>query len=195
LVRDETAFERDLAHYEGLIFSTAQRYVALVEEDLEDLQQLLRVKVWTALERYDPSRSRMSKDRFVFMVVRNQTKDWMKRRSRGEVSIDELDALDASNARGRGRARDRFEGRYLAASHDETYGAVEDDLPLVPSTLTRLELQVVCLLYRDFRQSEVARQLGIEKREVEKAVRSIRTKMADWRPSVEQDPATEAIAA
>jgi predicted DNA-binding protein (UPF0251 family) len=53
--------------------------------------------------------------------------------------------------------------------------------------LATLELRVLCLLYRDFRQSEVARQLGIEKREVEKAVRAIRAKMADWRASAGDD--------
>jgi predicted DNA-binding protein (UPF0251 family) len=42
---------------------------------------------------------------------------------------------------------------------------------------------VLCLLYRDYRQSEVARELRIEKREVERAVRAIRTKFADWKPS------------
>jgi hypothetical protein len=80
--------------------------------------------------------------------------------------------------------RERFEGQYLAAGHDDIYGDVEDEPPLIPSTLSELELQVVCLMYRDYRQTEIARYLRVEKREVEKAVRSIRTKMADWSPDL-----------
>jgi hypothetical protein len=43
---------------------------------------------------------------------------------------------------------------------------------------------VLCLLYRSYRQTEIARYLSVEKRDIEKAVRNIRTKMADWSPDV-----------
>jgi hypothetical protein len=81
--------------------------------------------------------------------------------------------------------RDRFEGRYLSADHDTAYFEAEDEPPLIPSTLTDLELQVLCLLYESYRQTEIARYLRVEKRDIEKAVRNIRTKMADWSPDVD----------
>src|SRR3954470_7263330 len=67
--------------YEGLIFSTARRYSIFVEEDLEDIQQILRVKVFRALESYDGAKApprtdgRSPRDAYVFQCVRNQAKD------------------------------------------------------------------------------------------------------------------------
>jgi hypothetical protein len=45
----------------------------------------------------------------------------------------------------------------------------------------------VLLLYRDYKQSESARHLGLEKHKMERAMRSIRQKLADWRPDTQAD--------
>lgn len=170
--------EQAIALYEGLIFATAVRYVDRVEPDLEDLQQLLRIKVWKSLEKYDPSLCRTSRNSWVFGAIRNECKDWMRyKRPRGNTSIEALGEEETWR-------RDAFEGEYLSADHDTAYFDAEDEPPLIPSTLNDLELQVLCLLYRAYRQTEIARYLRVEKREVEKAVRGLRTKMADWSPDV-----------
>jgi DNA-directed RNA polymerase specialized sigma subunit len=46
-----------LAHYEGLIFSTARLLRGHVEDDQEDVRQILRLKVWKAIRAYNPDRS------------------------------------------------------------------------------------------------------------------------------------------
>lgn len=181
--------EQAIALYEGLIFATAVRYVERVEPDLEDLQQLLRIKVWKALEKYDPALCRTSRNSWVFGAIRNETKDWLRYkrpRSEHESSIEAMTELSHGpyEANSGSWRRDHFEGQYLAAGHDETYFDIEDEAPLIPSTLTDLELQVLCLLYRNYRQTEIAGYLVVEKREIEKAMRGIRTKMADWSPDV-----------
>lgn len=171
--------------YEGLIFSTARRYSIFVEEDLEDIQQILRVKVFRALESYDGSKAlprtdgRSPRDAYVFQCVRNQAKDLLKKKPRHETYIDDVGLADD------GEGRDWFEGAFgVATTHDEVYGQIEDDDLVVPNTLTDLERRVICLLYAGYRQSEVARSLSLVKRDMERAMRSIRLKMEDWRPTV-----------
>lgn len=180
--------DRDLAHYEGLVLMTAARYVDMIDGDIEDLQQLLRIRVWKALNAFDPAKSvvprvrgrRSPRERFVFMVLRNECKDWVRwKRLRGNLSIERLEEMDTEG----GTPVSRELEQTLSTSSDVVYSEVEDELPLIPSTLNELELQVVCLLYRDYRQTEIALKLMVEKREVERAVRGIRAKMADWRPS------------
>lgn len=181
--------EQAIALYEGLIFATAVRYVERVEPDLEDLQQLLRIKVWKALVAYDPALCRTSRNSWVFGAIRNETKDWLRYkrpRARHESSLEAMTELSKGPYEPNSNSwrRDHFEGEYLSADHEETYFEIEDEAPLIPSTLNDLELQVLCLLYRNYRQTEIAGYLAVEKREVEKAVRNLRTKMADWSPDV-----------
>lgn len=170
-----------LDHYEGLIFKTAQMYAPFVDEDIEDIQQILRIKVYKALLAYDPRAPRaLERDRYVFSCMKNQAKDLLKRRKRQESFIEDL-APAADD--GRRMSRSKFEERTgQLLEHHEVYGLIEEDDVLVPNTLSDLERRIVCLLYSDYRQSEVARQLGLAKRDMERAMRSIRGKMADWSP-------------
>lgn len=181
-----------MRRYEGLIFKTAQMHAHAIEEDPEDVRQILRIKVWRGLIAYDHTRSGMSRDRFVFMVLTNQVKDLKKRKRRGELHIEDL----VADRGGRGfQARDSFDERYLSEDHEQTFGEVEDDDLVIPSTLTQLERRIVALLFRDYKQTEAARQLGLETREVERAVRSIREKLADWKPDSDEAAVPELQAA
>lgn len=182
-----------MRRYEGLIFKTAQMHAHAIEDDPEDVRQILRIKVWRALVAYDASRSQMSRDRFVFMVLTNQVKDLKKRKRRGELHIEDV-APRGRNQYGTAGQRDWFDQRYLSEDHEQVYGDVEDDDLVVPSTLTPLERRVVALLFRDYKQTEAARQLGLETREVERAVRSIREKLADWKPDSDE-PVPEPVPA
>lgn len=179
----------ELAFYEGLVFKTASMYVGIVEEDLEDIQQILRVKVWRALCTYDPARSALPVERYVFSCVRNQVKDLIKRRRRNERFIEDLATPVGENR------RDSFEFRHLRFDADEAYAAAEDGPPLLPSTLSERERELVGLLYLDFRQTEAAEILDMNRGTLERTVKSIRVKMADWRPSsltvvTEEEPRT-----
>jgi DNA-directed RNA polymerase specialized sigma24 family protein len=67
------------------------------------------------------------------------------------------------------------------------YGVVDEDDVLIPSTVTAFERRVLLLLYTgDYKQGEMALRLGVEKREVEKAIRALRDKFADWCPSASE---------
>lgn len=182
-----------LAHYEGLIFVAARQLVERgVEMELEDVQQVLRIKAYRSLERFRPERLRRvgesrdeARDRYVRMVLIDQGKDLLKRRRRGELHIEDLVKRSGSSdpAGGGYDARDRFDEQYLSASHDDVYHEVEAEALHLPSTLTQLERRVVVLLVGDYKQSEAGRRLGLDKREIEKLMRSIRMKMADWKPT------------
>lgn len=172
-----------LAFYEGLIFKTAQMTAPLVEDDLEDVQQTLRIKVWMALQAFDSTRG-YPRERWVFMLMRNQVKDILKKKRRGELCLDTVRNVSADDE----FVGDSFDEQYLAVDADSVFADVEREIPLIPSTLTDVELRVVCLLYGDFKHGEVALALSITKRDVERHVRSVRLKMADWKPE-EDTPA------
>jgi len=153
-------------HYEGLIFTHSLRIVGRVDDDLDDIRQAYRIKVWTALMAYD--RARWSDvDRWVFFCLKNAEKDMLKRRRRPEVSLEVADPGDLQGA----------------IDAEVVYAQVEADRPLLPSTLSGLELRAVVLLYRGYRQTEAARRLGIDARAMKRIVRSVRDKMADWNPA------------
>lgn len=176
--------------------ATARRYHPFVQDDFEDICQFLRIKVYRALLSYDARKARAiredgrdPRDAYVFSCVKNGAKDLFKRGQRDEVFLEDLapaSSFDSSDGRPGLKSRDRFEHEIgMTSTHEQVYGTVEDDDVLVPNTLSDLEKHVVVLLYRDYRQSEVARKLGLPKRDMERTMRSIRQKLADWRPNVE----------
>lgn len=163
----------EVAYYEGLCRKTASMYVGYVEDDYDDIVQTLRVKAWRALQSYDPSRSKLPVERYVFSCMRNQVKDILKRKRRNDTYIE--DFADA--------ARDRFEDEYLSTPHDVTFHLVEDEPPLIPSTLTAVEREVVLLLYAGYSRREMALKLSIKLGQVDVTVQAIQAKMSDWRPT------------
>lgn len=148
-----------------------------VEEDYDDIVQIFRVKAWRALESFDATRSRLPVHRYVFGCITNQSKDLVKKKKRAELYIEDVNAPRGDESRA-----DQFVARYLSADHIEIFGGVDEGSPLIPSTLTDIERQVICLLYSDYAQTEVARSLGLTRSRMERTMESIRTKMADWAP-------------
>jgi RNA polymerase sigma factor (sigma-70 family) len=178
-----------LADYEGLIFSTSARYAPILDDDAEDIQQILRMKVWRALEVFDPRRSALSEENYVFGCVRNQVKDLLKSQSRrNDARGGQLDYIDGKTE----VTRAGFELEYLSESDELVFASVEEaDYPL-PSTLSVMERAVVWLLILDFNQTEISRQLGVSRAKVRSAHQSVRDKMADWKPGVNVEPQLDA---
>jgi RNA polymerase sigma factor (sigma-70 family) len=178
-----------LGHYEGLIFTTAQRLVASgVLDEAEDIQQLLRVKAWKGLRAFDPAKARgMSVDRYIFMVIRDQAKDIAKKKRNIVLLIEDQAPAHVEHEDG---PRDAFEARYLAESDEE----IVRTPPLIPNTLSDLERAVLALLYGDYKQVEIARRLACTERDVSGAVRALRSKLADWQPAGVASEAAIAIA-
>jgi RNA polymerase sigma factor (sigma-70 family) len=184
--------DADIAAYEGLIFSTAARYAPLLDDDLEDVQQVLRVKVWQALRVYDPSRSRATEKSYVFSCVRNQVKDLLKAQSRRNEARNGSQSYveDVSDEH-----RPRFEARYLSQTAEQVFALVEDQPVLLPSTLTATEAQVVELLLLDFSRTEIAKTLGVSRDKVTALHASVQEKMADWHPGHRVERSRQPIAA
>lgn len=179
----------EIAFYEGLIRKTAAIYSPRIQEDYEDIVQILRVKVWKALLAYDPERSTQQVEKFVFSCVANQVKDLLKRKRRNELYIEEIRGTELETQ------TDVFDGRYLAVTSEQALAEAELERPLIPSTLTDVERRVLALLYADYSQRESATRLGLTRAEVERAVRGIRQKMADWQPSTTPQPVATPVAA
>lgn len=164
--------------YEGLVRRTAAKFGDRIEEEYEDLLSILRIKCWRALESYDSTRSKMPVERYVFSCLYNQVKDLLKRQRRNHLYIEDVAPSTAAKAR-----RDAFDARYLCVDEDEVFAEVVEGTPLIPSTLSPAERRVIVYLYLEYTQADIALALNLTKREVAKTVKSIRQKMADWRPS------------
>lgn len=182
----------ELAHYEGLVRKTAGIYAAYVEDDYEDICQILRVKAWRALCAYDPTRSKLPIERYVFSCLRNQVKDLLKKKRRNELFISDL-GLPSSTADSsytgtfangaEGAVHHHFEARYLSMNEEAGLDGLLDDLPTIPSTLSETERSVLALVYYGYSHTDIADRLSLSKREVAAAVREIKLKMSDWKPS------------
>ncbi len=191
-----------LGHYEGLVRKTAGRYVGRVLFDYDDICQIFRVKVWKALLAWDPRDPRILKkiatgmsedelrDRFVFMCLRNQGKDLVKRRkpetdplfiedwAGGAVSSGQWE-----NQREDGNRRDRFESRYLCVGEEEVFGEIEGEDIILPPDLTADERRVLVCMYLDYTQAETALRLGLTAKKVGAAVKGIRRKLGHLNPA------------
>lgn len=177
-----------LAHYEGLVRKTASMYVDHCEEDYDDICQIFRIKVWKALLSFDSSRvkknSKLSpekqRDRFVFACLKNQAKDLVKRVKRNWLYIEDI---APSDARGDGHGiTDRFDARYLKATEEQVFAVIEEGAPLIPCSLDDTERRVIALLYLDYNYGEIGETVEMSRNDVATVVRSIREKMADWKP-------------
>lgn len=189
------------------MFRHATRIVEIVEDDLDDIRQFYRLKAWAALRSFDADKAqstcsvcrepcadgdRCPRCKYVFICLKNAEKDMLKKRRRGHVFIeDQAPTVDRYDGDGQRRSN-WFEERFLSTDHDEVYGRVDDGQPLLPNTLSDLEVRVVVALYRGYRQSEIARSMPLAKGELDRLMVSIREKMADWRPGPEAPAARPA---
>lgn len=185
MARASSSTPTDISFYEGLCRKTASLYVGFVQEDYDDIVQVLRITVWRANVSYDRSRSKMTRERYIFMCVKNRCKDLVRKRHRPEVFLEDLAPHEDSPVEWM---------LQLATSHEQTFGDVEDELTM-PSTLTATERHIIGLLYADRTQKETAAALGLTRAEMERAVKVIRQKMADWRPGPSALPAAMPAAA
>lgn len=169
--------------YEGLVRATANVILTIaptVELSREDIEQRLRIKVWRALDTWSPAWNRPV-DKYVVNCVFNEKKDILDLKRRGEIALDSI--LLAPGEGGDHSKPSQYEQERLAVSAEQVFASVEEDDLQLPSTLTSLELRVVLLLYVQRYQTEIAIELGLSKGEMERTMRSIRAKLADWRPS------------
>lgn len=174
--------DTDHRHYEGLVISTTRLYADRLRVEAEDLEQLLRFRVWLALRSFNERRSqprqpdavRSPRETFVFLCVRNQIKDLTKSRMRKDSAMREVYLEDMA-------APEAVQYRYEARHHAQVADRL-DEVVVLPATLSPDERRVLALVYLDFSLAETARVLGIPARVVGQRMASVRQKMADWAP-------------
>lgn len=182
--------DTDIRYYEGLVQSTSKMYSDLLRTEREDLEQVLRFRIWRALEAFTSTRwveqpadakGRSPRERFVFFCLRNQIKDLVKGRVRRDNSKpDWMDGIVGIREVHIERLSDAALDPYLAVQFEDRF----DDEVLLPTTLSSDERQVVVLLYLEYTQVEIARLLRVRARDIGARMAAIRLKMADWRPDV-----------
>lgn len=173
----------DIGPFEGLVHATAARYAPYLDDELDDIAQMLRVKVWQALRGYDAERATQTVEGFVFSCVVNRVKDMLKvqsrlnaRRNGGPLYVEDCSASNPS----------AFEAEHFSTGIDVVVEAVvEMERVELPSTLTRDERHVVLLLMLDYKQTEIAKELGVPRSRVRATHAAVQEKMADWRSTPE----------
>ena len=176
--------ERLLPQFEGLVFETARQIVREgVELEFDDIRQLIRIKVWRAIQSHDAAHDRrLPLRRYVFMCVMNLRKDLEKRPRRYNSSIDEIRDRHTQRPELDCTLADWFDGRYLSVDAEQIYGTIGDEL-LLPSTLNATERALVALRMEGRPLYEIESALGLSRSEREKLLRSVREKLGDWQPA------------
>jgi DNA-directed RNA polymerase specialized sigma24 family protein len=172
----------EITFYEGLIRKTAAIYAPRVDDDYDDVLAVLRVKVWRALLAYDPTRSRLPVERYVFSCVVNQVKDLLKRKRRHEMFISDMGETTVTGD----DLGDAFAQDYMSVGHDQVYADVEAETLEIPATLTPLEREVVVRLCLDASHHSATIVLQLTRSQLETTVESIRTKMTEWRATARE---------
>lgn len=185
--RSVRASSKDLEQFEGLIFKTTVMLMPHVEDDFDDVQQLIRIKIWKAYEAYDPERSRLTLRAYVFGCMVNFTKDLKKRRHRGHLFIEDIAPKGGDD----GGRHDRFYAQYLAVAQETVFLDAEDEVPVLPNTLDCLERRVIGLLMLDYTAAEISRTLSVGPTRLRSIRDNIERKMADWRPTAIHQPQVE----
>lgn len=165
--------------YEGLVHSTTRMFAERARMDEEDFAQELRLKVWQALERFDPNRSRLPEKRYVYAIMFNRVKDMIRYpRSRDLLIEDQLPAAEGSD--GSSLLRDKFDAKFLA-THEDAVAEALYGKGLVPEGISDFETEVLLLLYLDYQQVEIAPLLDVPLSRVKAAVRALREHLAPLR--------------
>ena len=142
--RDETAMTEFYDRYSAALYGVIQRIVK-AEDEAEDVLQEALVKIWHAIESYDPSKGRLFT--WVVNISRNLAID--KIRSRQHRVSSRTQGLDDSLAAQRQAAPATFRPEHV--------GLQEITKQLVPE-----QRQVIDLLYfGGFTQSEAAEELNL----------------------------------
>lgn len=189
MATEVTGNPRSVAYYEGLIFVTTKRIEKYVEAEPEDIAQRLRIKVWTALERYDQSRSKMTVERWIFQCLRNEVKDILKKRKEFNVHIEEFSAPQSTgspNADSRSNLdATPFARRYLSVAPETVFADVEDDEDeVILPGLTEEEQTVARLLVENYTQPEIAVKMGIRLLQVRAYIAAIKLKLTAANPDL-----------
>jgi RNA polymerase sigma factor (sigma-70 family) len=176
-----------LVRFEGLVIQTARMYASQVGREESDLAQELRVRVWKAIEAYNPRRTTLPLERFVFGCVRNKMKDFFRdaarekaRREREGVSFVCAEDLGAPEDSMTGE--ERFE-RYHFVTREQVYGRVEGAVFVLPATVTETEARVAILLVQEVSRLEISVRLDMTDAEITAAIRALREKLRDWKAS------------
>lgn len=195
--------QTDLGEFEGLVLKTAALFHGQLGVELEDLRQELRIKVWKVLGDYDPTRSKLDKQKlrlarrkFVYGCVANHIKDLKKeaaRRSEPPVAGQRRCSWEPPVAYIEDQAVEgslsAFESRYQNASHDEVYGAIEETLVRLPSTVVEEEKTILVYMMLGFTQEEIAEKTRVQLWLVKRRVKGLRQKLVDRHPSIAGEPA------
>jgi hypothetical protein len=160
----------ELGPFEGLVYTTARMFAAGANMECEDMRQELRVAVWQAIGKHDPSK--MPLNRFVFALVSNRASTLRRgamRRTNREGRPCDGDVVGRADAR-------------TYVTRDEVYGKIDGGLLTLPATVTQREADVLVMLMMEMGKMEIARRLEVGRREVDTLTEALRIKFADWRP-------------
>jgi len=122
MIQNRSAIEAKLEEYEGLVIATTKKWRYAITYDLsdDDIKQELRLKVWRALNSFDPTKWNGSvtdiekERRHVFGAVLNRVKDLMAKKKREEEILGE----DCQEDRGKRPAAHKSPSPWIMENRD-----------------------------------------------------------------------------
>lgn len=173
--------DHDWRHYEGLVKGTVKRFGLPPGQEREDVEQVLRMKVLEALDRYDETQG-VPRRNFVFGCVANRMRDLWRKRVVSESSWEEITGTGDTGPTG---ALETQLG--LEVAEEQVYGHVWEEEFVLPSTLTRMERLMAEGLMEGLRPGDIMAEHRMTRKQWMRGLRSLRIKMADWEPSTPDD--------
>lgn len=179
--------DHDWRHYEGLVKGTIKHYGLPPDQEYEDVEQTLRMKVLEALQKYDESKG-SSRRSFVFGCVANRMRDLWRKKVVSESSWEEVTGShDQAGSGTAGHIRNLETKLGLEVTEEQVYGHVWEEDFVLPSTLTHTERLMAEGLMEGVRPRDIMAEHGITRQQWMQGLRSLRAKMADWEPPAPDD--------
>jgi len=156
----EQLFQEELPKWEGFIYSNAQNLLPKLDRiyGLEDVQQILRVALWRAIEHYEEGKSALST--YIIKLLRVECTDLIQKSCRkGAVPPSQLTPLADTDPEDPSTDFSEMDEREFYAAFCENARRV--CVPFIEKGQTYHERDILTLLEQEKSAQEIARQMGI----------------------------------
>lgn len=147
--------EQKMMEYEGLVIATTRYWRDKITTELsdEDIEQELRMKVWKALERFDPTRGYPERNH-VFGYVRNRVKDLIDKKHREHLEV----AVNFTSCERTEFLESAMESVVRSKLFEESEKAIRENTDLLTG-LRRGDQVVAILMTQGFNIKEMSEEL------------------------------------
>lgn len=182
---------RELAAFEGLVGKTTLIWAERCQMEPDDFRQEMWLRVTKGLLHYDSTRSKMSEENYVFSLMFNRVKDFLRRPDvKHPGRTVSLEVAGRVSCDGDELSSDHFEAQNCSIEREDVREVLA---AFLPPGLSSLEVQVAAMLAMGYQHEEIVAVLGCSYRRVKATARVLRVALGDQRPRP-RDPGVRRLA-